>query len=104
MHVVIVDFRVPGKTLEEVHDFLEPLVPAFADLPGLLAKIWIADPASSTYGAVYLWRDEDVAAGFLASELWKAVETTDGLEGVRARSFACVEDFTKATQPELVIV
>ena len=104
MHILIVEFQVPGKHPGEVHDFLEPLVPAFADLPGLLAKVWMADAGADAYGAVYLWRDQESAAAFLASELWRTVETLPGLADVQARPFACIEDFTKITQPVLALV
>ena len=32
-------------------------VPVFAELDGLLAKIWIADPETDTKGAIYLFGD-----------------------------------------------
>lgn len=104
MKGVFVNFNVPGKELAEVAEMFEPLVPAFSDLPGLKAKIWIADPDNNRYGAFYLWRDEESVQQFLGSELWKSVEDHPQLANHDVRVFDVIEQFTKATQPDLTIV
>ena len=104
MHALFVNFNVPGASMEDVVEMLEPLAPAFAEVPGLLAKIWLANGQDNRYGALYLWRDEAAAETFLASDLWKGVEAHPSLANFDIRPFAVVEDFTKMTQPGLVIV
>lgn len=103
MQALFVNFKVPGKSLDEVAEMIEPLVPAFSDLPGLLAKIWIADPDTNRYGALYLWRDEESRDAFLASELWAGVQAHPNLANFDVRPFAVIEEFTKQTQPVLNI-
>ena len=104
MRALFVNFNVPGKSLEDVVGLLEPLVPAFSELPGMLAKIWLASGDDNRYGALYLWRDQEALDSFLASDLWKDVEAHPSLANFDIRPFDVVEDFTKATQPHLVIV
>jgi hypothetical protein len=104
MQALFVNFNVPGKSVEGVVELLEPLVPAFSELPGLLAKIWLANGDDNRYGALYLWRDQEALDNFLASDLWKNVGSHPALANFDIRPFAVVEDFTKATQPGLVIV
>jgi heme-degrading monooxygenase HmoA len=104
MHALFVNFSVPGKTAEEVIELVEPQVPAFADIPGNLAKIWLADVEAGRYGALYLWRDPESMQAFLASELWRAVKSNPAFADFDVRPFTVIEAFTKATQPALTIV
>lgn len=55
------------------------------------------------YGALYLWRDQEALDDFLASDLWKSVGSHPSFANFEVRPFV-VEDFTKATQPGMVIV
>ena len=104
MYALFVNFTVPDKTADEVVQLVEPLVPSFANLPGNLAKIWLADAEAGRYGAVYLWRDAPGMEAFLASDLWHAVENHPAFADFDVRPFTIIEPFTKATQPVLTIV
>jgi heme-degrading monooxygenase HmoA len=106
MHALFVNFAVPEKTPHEVIDLFTPLVPAFANLPGNLAKIWLADTDTDTgrYGALYLWHDREDMDAFIASDLWRSVQDHPALTDFEIRHFAVIEPFTKATQPALTIV
>jgi len=104
MQALFVNFNVPGKSLDDVVELLGPLVPAFAELPGMLAKIWLASSGENRYGALYLWRDQEALDNFLASDLWSSVKAHPSLANFDIRPFDVVEDFTKETQPGLVIV
>ena len=104
MHALVVSFAVPGKSADDVIELVEPLVPAFANLPGNLAKIWVADPDTNRYGGVYLWRDSKDVQAFLRSDLWHAVENHPAFADFDVRQYQVIEPFTKATQPEITIV
>ena len=45
----------------------EESVEAFARVPGLRLKTWVADDAANRWGAVYLWETKEAAAGPLPS-------------------------------------
>jgi heme-degrading monooxygenase HmoA len=104
MHALFVNFAVPEKSPDEVIELFTPLVPAFANLPGNLAKIWLADTAAGRYGALYLWHDREDMDAFIASDLWRSVQDHPALTDFEIRDFAIIEPFTKATQPQLTIV
>lgn len=104
MYALFVNFAVPEKSPDEVIEAFTPLVPAFANLPGNLAKIWLADTDAGRYGALYLWRTRDDMDAFMAGDLWRSVQDHPALTDFDVRDFAVIEPFTKATQPVLTIV
>lgn len=104
MYVLFVNFTAPDKTPDEVIQLVEPLVPSFANLPGNLAKIWLADGDANRYGGIYLWRDEADMEAYLRSDLWNAVQHHPAFADFDVRQFEVIEPFTKATQPVLTIV
>jgi heme-degrading monooxygenase HmoA len=104
MHALFVNFSVPDKAPEEVTELFEPLVPSFGNLPGNLAKIWLADTTAGRYGALYLWQSSEDMEAYLASDLWHAVQSHPAFTDFDVRDFTVIEPFTKATQPALNIV
>ena len=72
MHVLIINFRLADMDEEGYRAACAEMAPAFAELLGLLAKVWLA-PADGTYGGVYLFRDRESMEGYLASELFATV-------------------------------
>ena len=57
MKVQIVTFQLDGIDGEAYSSMCDELAPTFATVPGLSAKLWLADSDTNTYGGVYLWRD-----------------------------------------------
>ena len=104
MHVLIIDFRLADMTEEGYRAACADLAPAFAGLPGLLAKVWLHDPATETYGGVYLFRDRASMEGYVASDLLAAVAATPNFVEITSRDFAVYEDLTRVTQPGLEIL
>ena len=80
MHTIIVTFTLTDMTDERYRKVCDELAPAFAELPGLLTKVWLADPAEARYGGIYLFAD------------------------VAAHRFTVDEATTRRTQPGLVLV
>ncbi len=56
IEALVVTFETDA-TVEEFTAANEDDVLAFADVGGLLAKIWIVEPATNTYGGIKLFRD-----------------------------------------------
>jgi hypothetical protein len=104
MNVLIINFRLSGMTEEGYRAACADLAPAFAELPGLLAKVWLNDPATGTYGGVYLFRDRAAMEGYLASDLLASVAATPSFVDISTRDFAVYEDLTRATQPRLAVL
>ena len=57
METLIVTFRLTGLDDAAYRANVEATAPIFLDVPGLLGKTWLADPASQTYGGVYAFAD-----------------------------------------------
>ena len=105
MHMLVVTFNLRDMSGDEWAQAEAPrLAPAFAHLSGLISKIWLADESTNTFGGVYMWRDQDALEAFLASDLAAAVRAHPHLTNLSMRSFAVLEDLTRATQPELEVV
>src|SRR3954447_19757046 len=79
MEVLIVNFELQGMTEAEYYRQCDEIAPAFADVPGLASKIWLADASTNTFGGVYVFVDADARDAFLASDLFKQVGATPGL-------------------------
>jgi hypothetical protein len=104
MHVQIVDFHVKDLGEDEYRALGAQLAPAYAELPGLLAKVWLADPAGNTYGGVYLWRDAEAMRSYMSSDLLKGVLSSPHIVDVTSRDFAVYEDLTRVTQPGIEVL
>lgn len=102
MHVLIINFRLAGMDEEGYRAAGAELAPAFAELPGLLAKVWLA-PADGVYGGVYLFRDREAMEGYLASELFATVAATPAFADISSRDFPVYEDLTRITAPGLPV-
>jgi hypothetical protein len=97
MHALIVTFRLEGMTEAQYYRECDEVAPAFAEIPGLIAKTWLADRATNTYGGVYTFRDEASPRAYLASDLFRSIGETPGLAGVSGRTFAVLEGPTRVT-------
>jgi heme-degrading monooxygenase HmoA len=91
MHVQIVNFHLTGIGEEEFRAMSDQLAPAFAAVPGLISKAWLADAASNTYGGVYLWDREASCRAYQASELFNAVKTHPNFADVTSREFSVLD-------------
>ena len=54
MHAQVITFGLNGITEEQFREACGADAPTFANLPGLLAKIWLRDPETNTFGPVAL--------------------------------------------------
>lgn len=104
MHVQIINFHLADMTEEGYREACEGFTEAYAQLPGLLAKVWLADPATNTYGGVYLFRDRAAMDHYVASDLFATVAAFPHFADITARDFAVYEDLTRVTQPGLAIL
>lgn len=97
MHIQVVNFLLKGITRREYEAACEELAPAFAAVPGLISKIWLADEHSNTYGGVYTWRDRSAMEAYLKSDLFRSVATHPNLADMTSRDFSVLEAPTKVT-------
>jgi quinol monooxygenase YgiN len=104
MYVQVVTFGLKGISEDEYRDGCQQETSTFASVPGLLTKIWLRDPESNTYGAVYLWRDREAYETYLKGDVWASVEGDESLTNVTSKSFGVIEELTSETQPGVTVV
>lgn len=105
MHVQIVTFGLKGLGDGEYRSHCDAMAPAFAQLPGLVSKTWLANTETNAYGGVYLWRDRRAMEDYEVSDIYKGMLANPHLDGLSARDFSVIEAATKATSdlgPRLV--
>ncbi len=98
MHIQIINFRLDDMSDEELRELAEALAPAFADLPGLVSKYWLANPETNTYGGVYVWQDRQAMEDYKKTEIFKGVTTNPNFVDVVSKDFAVFENPTRITR------
>lgn len=101
MIVQIVTYRL-GMSEEDYLTVANDIAPGFAALPGLLTKLWLENPETGWYGAVYLWEDEESMERFLRSPLYEG--TNPDFVDVASEEFGVLENLTRITQPVVEIL
>jgi hypothetical protein len=102
MEALVVTFKTDAS--EEAFTVAnEADAPLFAEVDGLLAKIWIVDPESNTYGGIKLFSDGAAVDAYLESDLFKSILEEPSLEGTSYRRYRVIEELTAKTQPGIQI-
>lgn len=98
MELLIVNFTLDGIDEEAYLDLCDQVAPAFAEVPGLVSKVWLADRAEGVYGGVYTFDGGQALDAFLASELFAGVGATPGLANISVRRFGVLDAPTSVTR------
>ena len=101
MHAQVITFGLNGITEEQFRDVCGADAPTFASLPGLLAKVWLRDPETNTYGGLYLWADQEAYEGYIKGEVFDSIKANQNLKNVESRDFGVFEDLSSLTMPKL---
>ena len=98
MQILIVNFNLDGLSEEEFESASNQLAPAFAAVPGLASKVWLADRVEGIFGGVYTFESEDAVDAFLQSDLFAGVGSTPGLVNISVRRFGVLDGPTCVTR------
>jgi hypothetical protein len=98
MQILIVSFSLDGLSEEQFESSCDELAPAFAAVPGLASKVWLADRAEGVFGGVYTFESEKAVDDYLQSELFAGVGATPGLVNISVRRFGVLEGPTRVTR------
>jgi heme-degrading monooxygenase HmoA len=85
--IQIVTFNLAGLEPEDYAAHCEQVAPRFAELPGLRAKIWVAQPETNTYGGVYVWESREAMAAYVDGPQFAALLANEGMVDVTDRHF-----------------
>jgi hypothetical protein len=98
MHILVINFNLKGIGYEDYRGLIEPIAPAFAGLPGLVSKTWLANAETNTYGGVYVWSDRGAMEAYKETDIYKGMQANPHFENVTVTDFAVVENATRATR------
>ena len=98
MQILIVNFNLDGLSEEEFASACDELAPAFAAVPGLASKVWLADRAEGIFGGVYTFESEQAVDDYLQSDLFAGVGSTPGLVNISVRRFGVLDGPTRVTR------
>ena len=98
MYIQIVNFNLRNTTPSDFEKLCNDLAPQFAALPGLISKVWLADPASNTFGGVYTWQDQASFEAYTRTELFNTVKSHPNLANLTLRTFDVLEEPTRKTR------
>lgn len=101
MHVQIVNFNLQDLSDSDYRKACDGLAPVFADVPGLVSKVWLADEATNTYGGIYTWADRAAMEAFARSDLFKGIAANPNFAHITSRDFSVLAGPTEVTQPRI---
>jgi quinol monooxygenase YgiN len=97
MHMQIVNFNLQGMSHEEFQTLCDQLAPTFANIPGLISKIWLADPSSNTYGGIYTWQNPQALEAYTHTEIFHNVVNHPNFTNLVSREYGILEGPTQVT-------
>lgn len=104
MHAVMVTFSLSGMGHADFEAACPEIAPAFAEVPGLIAKLWLGDEAEAVYGGLYLFESREAAEAYRDSEmLRRAVHENPRFGGVSVRAAAVLDAPTRITAGRLAL-
>ena len=98
MHVQVITFKLDGIDDAAYRAHAEQSAPVFAALPGLRAKIWLANRQASTYGGIYAWEDAAAMRAYQGSEVFPGLRANPHMIDVTVRDFSVLAGPTEVTR------
>jgi hypothetical protein len=97
VEILIINFSLEGMTDSEYRNLCDEVAPAFAAVPGLVSKVWLADRANGVYGGVYTFENSAALDAHMTSELGQ-VAAIPGLVDISVRRFEVLLEPTAVTR------
>jgi Putative mono-oxygenase ydhR len=103
MHISVAEYRIRDIDAAGWADACNELAPAFAAVPGLIAKYWLHGDAEIR-GGVYVWTDRAAYLAFLDSDLGRALGSHPNIAELTMRDYAVDETPTQMTRGMAVAI
>jgi Putative mono-oxygenase ydhR len=98
VEILIVNFTLDGMTETEYRSLCDTIAPAFAAVPGLISKVWLADSSAGVYGGVYTFQSHAALEAYVDSDLFSQAGATPGLSEFSVRRFEVLAAPTGVTR------
>ena len=96
MHCLQVTYRVTGLPDDRLRESFAAAIPALQAVPGLRAKLWLAEPNGRSAGGVYVFDGEREADDYLARVFQHETDHLDGVFFLDRLPPEVTEDHRKA--------
>ena len=74
MPMQVITFTLDGIDDAAYRAHAELTAPVFAALPGLRAKIWLANQQTNTYGGIYTWDDAAAMKAYEDGQIFQELQ------------------------------
>jgi hypothetical protein len=98
MPMQVITFKLDGIDDAAYQEHTEQIAPAFAALPGLRAKIWLANQQTNTYGGIYTWDDIAAMRAYQDGTIFQGLLANPHLIEVAVSDFSVLAEPTKVTR------
>jgi hypothetical protein len=98
VHIQVVTFKLDGIDEAAYQAHAEQNAPVFATLPGLQAKIWLANERTNTYGGIYTWHDVAAMRAYQDGQIFQGLQANPHMVDVTVRDFSVLTGPTKVTR------
>jgi hypothetical protein len=94
----VITFKLDGIDDAAYQAHAEQIAPVFAALPGLRAKIWLANRQAGIYGGIYTWDDVAAMRAYQGGKIFQGLQADPHMVGVTVRDFSVLAGPTKVTR------
>jgi len=98
MHMQVITFKLDGIDDAAYQAHAEQNAPMFAALPGLRAKIWLANQQANTYGGIYTWDDVAAMRAYQGGKIFRGLQANPHMVDVAVRDFSVLARPTEVTR------
>jgi hypothetical protein len=98
MHIQVITFKLDGIDATAYQAHAEQSAPAFAAMPGLRAKIWLANAEANAYGGIYTWDDVAAMRAYQDGKIFQGLQANPHMLDVSVRDFPVLAGPTKVTR------
>ena len=98
MHILIINFNLHELSYTEYLGVCDEVSEAFAAVPGLISKKWLANQETNTYGGVYLFQDQQAMLDYKNSELFEQLGSNPAFANITATDFDMLDGPSRVTR------
>ncbi|MGD9997322.1 MAG: YdhR family protein [Ilumatobacteraceae bacterium] len=102
MIIRIVTFTLADIGRDDYLRHAAAVADGFTEWEGLIAKIWLDDASTGTYGGVYLFEDRFAADASRTTALFNGMASNPHFAELRVREFEAIDRLTAVTAAELL--
>ena len=97
MYTRIVTFHLADVSADDYLAVAEGAAGSFAEWPGLISKLWLADDHTNTYGGIYVFESAAAAAASRDTELFKTMAANPAFTDITITEFSLLPGPTATT-------